>query len=135
MYLGVSPVVTSWSGANDEFSLMFDQNPLSEFVELPESCINLKYCNLMCGIIRGACEMVFLYRKISIVSDPQSNFINCRSNWKCPAGSFRTLSKAIRPPSFGSSSSRNWKMLFRPEKTNHFVQQSLPLPKLIQYTI
>jgi hypothetical protein len=25
---------------------------------LPESCLSLKYCNLFCGIIRGACEMV-----------------------------------------------------------------------------
>lgn len=58
MYLGVSPTVTNWSGGNDEFSLLFDQNPLSEFVELPENYSNLKYCNLMCGIIRGACEMV-----------------------------------------------------------------------------
>ncbi len=58
MYLGISPTVTNWSGGNDEFSLLFDQNPLSEFVELPENYSNLKYCNLMCGIIRGACEMV-----------------------------------------------------------------------------
>jgi len=37
MYLGISPTVTNWSGGNDEFSLLFDQNPLSEFVELPEN--------------------------------------------------------------------------------------------------
>ena len=58
MYLGVNPTVTSWSSASDEFSLLFDQNPVTEFVELPESCLSLKYCNLFCGIIRGACEMV-----------------------------------------------------------------------------
>jgi hypothetical protein len=58
MYLGVNPTVTSWSSASDEFSLLFDQNPMTEFVELPESCLSLKYCNLFCGIIRGACEMV-----------------------------------------------------------------------------
>lgn len=58
MYLGVSPTVSNWSSANDEFSLLFEQNPLSEFVELPENYANLKYCNLMCGVIRGACEMV-----------------------------------------------------------------------------
>ena len=60
MYLGVSPAINNWSAGNDEFSLIFDQNPLTEFVELPENCTQLKYCNLMCGIIRGACEMVGL---------------------------------------------------------------------------
>lgn len=58
MYLGVNPTISSWSAASDEFSLVFDQNPLTEFVELPESCMNLKYCNVLCGIVRGACEMV-----------------------------------------------------------------------------
>jgi len=60
MYLGVSPSITNWSPSYDEFSLIFEQNPMTEFVELPENFINLKYCNLFCGIIRGACEMVQL---------------------------------------------------------------------------
>lgn len=58
MYLGVNPTIATWSAASDEFSLLFDQNPLTEFVELPESCLSLKYCNVLCGVIRGACEMV-----------------------------------------------------------------------------
>lgn len=29
-----------------------------DFVELPENCSNLKYCNVLCGVIRGALEMV-----------------------------------------------------------------------------
>ena len=58
MYLGVNPTITSWSQSNDEFSLIFEQNPVTEFVELPDNFINLKYCNLFCGIVRGACEMV-----------------------------------------------------------------------------
>ena len=42
------------------FNLIIDQNPMTEFVELPENFLNLKYCNLFCGIVRGACEMVKL---------------------------------------------------------------------------
>ncbi len=60
MYLGVVPQVANWSVANDEFSLVMDQNPMTEFVELPENFTNVKYCNLLCGVIRGACEMVKL---------------------------------------------------------------------------
>ncbi|XKL64894.1 hypothetical protein PGB90_004980 [Kerria lacca] len=57
-YLGVFPQVSNWSAANDEFSLLFDNNPLTEFVELPDHCLNLKYSNIFAGILRGACEMV-----------------------------------------------------------------------------
>lgn len=33
-------------------------NPLADFVELPEEYRDLKYCNLLCGVVRGALEMV-----------------------------------------------------------------------------
>jgi len=42
MYLNLTPTVTSWSSAADEFSLIFDTNPLAEFVELPDHCYNLR---------------------------------------------------------------------------------------------
>jgi len=58
MYLGVSPNVTNWSGASDEFSLCFESTPFAEFVELPDNCTALKYANILPGVIRGACEMV-----------------------------------------------------------------------------
>ncbi|CAG0907634.1 unnamed protein product [Cyprideis torosa] len=57
MYMNASPSVTSWSPGGDEFSLVLENNPLTEFVELPEEYGSLKYCNLLCGVIRGACEM------------------------------------------------------------------------------
>lgn len=69
MYLGVSPTITNWSVNNEEFSLIFDQNPMTEFVELPENLLQLKYCNLMCGIIRGACEMVQLEVSTYFIQD------------------------------------------------------------------
>lgn len=60
MYLNVQPSISNWTSANDEFSLVFDNNPLAEFVELPSDITNLRYSNILCGCIRGALEMVQL---------------------------------------------------------------------------
>ncbi len=67
MYLGVTPSVTNWSPAGDEFSLILENNPLVDFVELPDNHSTLVYSNLLCGVLRGALEMVrsingWLYR-------------------------------------------------------------------------
>lgn len=42
------------------FTLTLDENPLAEFVELPEAAIEggLWYSNVLCGVLRGALEMV-----------------------------------------------------------------------------
>ena len=69
MYLGVTPVVTNWSAAGDEFSLLLDSNPLSDFVELPDGHETLNYSNLLCGAIRGALEMVQLEVNVWFVQD------------------------------------------------------------------
>lgn len=37
---------------------MLEDNLLTDFVELPEACEKLCYCQLLCGVIRGALEMV-----------------------------------------------------------------------------
>ena len=58
MFLGFSPVVTNWSAASDEFSLILDNNPLAEFAELPEGHEGLLFSNILCGVLRGALEMV-----------------------------------------------------------------------------
>lgn len=57
-YLGAQPSVANWSVAADEFSLIFDANPLGEFVELPSHLATLSYAAILCGAIRGALEMV-----------------------------------------------------------------------------
>ncbi|CAG9825497.1 unnamed protein product [Phaedon cochleariae] len=69
MYLGVQPNVTNWSPAGDEFSFMLDNNPLTELVELPDDLKGLRYCNIICGVIRGALEMVQLDVQSWIVQD------------------------------------------------------------------
>ena len=58
MFLGITPVVTNWSPAGDEFSLLIENNPLIDFVELPEGHNRLNYSNILCGALRGALEMV-----------------------------------------------------------------------------
>lgn len=60
IYLGISPNISNWNASGDEFSLIFETNPMLEFVELPDNCTNLKYCNVLTGVLRGACEMVQL---------------------------------------------------------------------------
>lgn len=37
---------------------VLEDNPLVDFVELPEGCQRLSFCQLLCGVIRGALEMV-----------------------------------------------------------------------------
>lgn len=39
---------------------MLSDNPLTEWVELPAQYAELRYCNLLCGVIRGALDMVNL---------------------------------------------------------------------------
>ena len=57
--MGITPSIINWSTNADEFSLILDGNPLTEFVELPEGPgQKLNYNQMICGAIRGALEMV-----------------------------------------------------------------------------
>jgi len=63
MFLGITAQVTNWDAKSNEFSLIIDDNnPLTEFVELPDSYNGSSnaffYSNILCGVIRGALEMV-----------------------------------------------------------------------------
>jgi hypothetical protein len=71
MFLGVQPTVAKWNATFDEFSLIIDPNPLTEFVELPDdgSLDNLCYSQVICGAIRGALEMVQLRVECTLKSD------------------------------------------------------------------
>ena len=81
-FLNIIPTVLfpAAQGPVREFVLQFDDNPLTEFVELPEDAIppripdqqqssestdsqakeGLWYSNVLCGVVRGALEMVRL---------------------------------------------------------------------------
>ncbi|AET40228.1 TRAPP complex core subunit BET3 Ecym_5483 [Eremothecium cymbalariae DBVPG len=70
VFLNITPHVTNWSSAKDAFSLILDENPLSDFVELPMDAMKeLWYSNILCGVLKGALEMVQLDCQIWFVSD------------------------------------------------------------------
>jgi hypothetical protein len=102
MFLNISPAVSTVAPDGKSFSLVFDENPLAEFVELPEDAKrgnreiidpNLKkqseanatlnappkshlsqksplwFSNILCGVIRGALEMVQLQVEVFWISD------------------------------------------------------------------
>ncbi len=58
MFLGINADATKWSSDGNQFSVEFKGNPLIEFVELPEKFSNLDYSNILCGVLRGALNMV-----------------------------------------------------------------------------
>lgn len=61
VFLNITPTITNWTADNKQFSLTFDENPLADFVELPDdgrAQDELWYSNILCGVLRGALEMV-----------------------------------------------------------------------------
>ena len=69
IYLVFAPTITNWSASNDEFSIILEQNPITDYVELPDNLGNLKYLNLLCGVIRGALEMVQIEVQVGFLQD------------------------------------------------------------------
>ena len=79
MFLGVTADVVNVSSDGKAFSLYMYDNPLTTFVELPtlEECeaantcdlSQVQYCNLYCGVIRGALEAVNLRVECRFVRD------------------------------------------------------------------
>lgn len=61
IFLNITPTVANWANDNKQFSLIFEENPLADFVELPDdgrAQDELWYSNILCGVLRGALEMV-----------------------------------------------------------------------------
>uniref|UniRef100_A0A7S0RI19 Trafficking protein particle complex subunit n=1 Tax=Chlamydomonas leiostraca TaxID=1034604 RepID=A0A7S0RI19_9CHLO len=69
MFLSMSANATNWSQDGKECSLVFTDNPFTEFVELPEEYRDLKYLNLVCGVLRGALEQVSMDIEAKLTSD------------------------------------------------------------------
>jgi len=59
------------ANAGSSFTLTLDENPLAEFVELPEEVLEggLWFSNVLCGVIRGALEMVQMQVQVDFISD------------------------------------------------------------------
>jgi len=68
------PDSTSSQPAGSWFTLVLDENPLAEFVELPDEALDggLWFSNVLCGVIRGALEMVR-----SSLNSQNSTYTNC----------------------------------------------------------
>ena len=45
------------------------ENPMTDYVEVREEFRELSYCNLICGVIRGALDMVKFKAEVKIVKD------------------------------------------------------------------
>jgi hypothetical protein len=72
MFLNITPTIDNWTSDNKQFSLIFDENPLAEFVELPDdgrAHKELWYSNILAGVLRGALEMVQLQVETEFTSD------------------------------------------------------------------
>lgn len=72
IFLNISPAVANWSADGKAFSLMLTENPLAEFVELPDddkASKELWYSNVLVGVLKGALEMVQLEVEAHFVSD------------------------------------------------------------------
>ncbi|GAB7366173.1 hypothetical protein MBLNU230_g7734t1 [Neophaeotheca triangularis] len=72
VFLNVVPTVGGWDKENKSFVLGFEENPLAEFVELPDdgrAQDELWYSNMLCGVIRGALEMVQMQVDAHFISD------------------------------------------------------------------
>jgi len=72
IFLNISPIITNWTTDSKQFSLIFDENPLADFVELPDdgrAQEELWYSNIFCGVLRGALEMVQMQVEAHFTSD------------------------------------------------------------------
>lgn len=62
MFLGYAGNVLKMNAKKGSFHLVLEENPLIDFVELPAQYKEtLIYNNILCGVIRGALEMVLLF--------------------------------------------------------------------------
>ena len=61
VFMNIVPAVTGWSQDGKSFALVLEENPLADFVEVPDdgrAQEELWYSNILCGVLRGALEMV-----------------------------------------------------------------------------
>ena len=72
MFLNITPQVANWTADGGQFSLIIDENPLVDFVELPDdgrAQDELWFSNILCGVLRGALEMVQMQVEAHFTSD------------------------------------------------------------------
>ena len=103
LYLNTVPSIRSWSEDSKECVVVFEEgNPLMEFVELPTNLVSsgslggsqgqgqgskdqreqqqdgLVYGNMLCGVIKGALEMVQVQVDVDMLYEDQQECIRVR---------------------------------------------------------
>jgi hypothetical protein len=70
MFLNIIPSISDVEGHKDEFTIVFEENPLIEYVELPSSAIkdSFQYLSIIPGIMRGAFEMLHMQVECTILN-------------------------------------------------------------------
>ena len=68
-FLGVTPRVSDWNDSGTAVSLLFDESPLTDWVELPRELAGLRYQNLLAGAVRGGLEQVGMATRCEFVAD------------------------------------------------------------------
>lgn len=69
VFLGISGEVGKWRADGRQCSISFKGSPLLDFVELPESLMDLNYQAVISGCIRGACQMTQINVSVDWVRD------------------------------------------------------------------
>lgn len=69
MFLGITTEVSNWNAESSAFSLIFFENALIDFVELPPQYSELHYSNVLVGVLKGALEMLQLEVEVKFVKD------------------------------------------------------------------
>lgn len=83
IFLNITPAITNWSSDGKSFTLTFEENPLADFVELPDdgkAQDELWYSNILVGVLRGALEMVLFFM---ILIGTKLTEIRCKCKRRC----------------------------------------------------
>ncbi|KAK1442171.1 trafficking protein particle complex subunit 3 like protein [Babesia gibsoni] len=69
MFLGINADVVAVPEEKDHYHILFKDNPLDQFVELPDNLSGLNYSNIICGVIQGALEQLQIKVKCEFIKD------------------------------------------------------------------
>ncbi|AFZ80260.1 bet3 transport protein, putative [Theileria equi strain WA] len=69
MFLGISGDVVTVNERENIHNIKFQENPLDQFVELPDSLCKLNYSGIYCGVIVGALEQLQMKVQCDFVKD------------------------------------------------------------------
>lgn len=85
IFLNITPTITNWTSDNKQFSLVFDENPLADFVELPDdgrAQDELWFSNILCGVLRGSLEMVRAWPQLGTDDRRVTGFANIMVDYR-----------------------------------------------------